>query len=267
MWNKIANFILNHKKIILIIIGVITVFMGYNMKNLRMKYTTALMMNESDTAYQRFLDFRKTFGEDASLIVCAFEDKDFLTLDKYKNLLKLHDSLKTVVGVTNILSYTNAIDLSKDTTEKKFKANKIFDPQPVTQSQLDSCFELVKKFKFYDKMLYTDNNCYVLAITCDPEVIYCKKRDVMVSEIERLVGQFSVENNSPYHISGLPYTRSRLMIMVRDELVIFAIISLIVVSLIFMIFFRSVKTTALAVLIVFTGVIWTMALMAILSTR
>ena len=69
MWNKIANFILNHKKIILIIIGVITVFMGYNMKNLRMKYTTALMMNESDTAYQRFLDFRKTFGEDASLIV------------------------------------------------------------------------------------------------------------------------------------------------------------------------------------------------------
>jgi hypothetical protein len=146
MWNKIANFILNHKKLILIIIGVITVFMGYNMKNLRMKYATALMMNESDTAYQRFLDFRKTFGEDASLIVCAFEDKDFLTLEKYKNLLKLQDSLKTVIGVTNILSYTNAIDLAKDTTEKKFKANKIFDPQPQTQSQLDSCFELVKKF-------------------------------------------------------------------------------------------------------------------------
>ena len=263
MWNKIALKILENKKIILIIIGVITVFMGYNMKNLRMKYATALMMNESDTAYQRFLDFRKTFGEDASLIVCAFEDKDFLNIEKYKNLLKLQDSLNTVIGVTNILSYANAIELKKDTVEKKFVANKIFDPQPETQSQLDSCFKLVKDFKFYDKMLYTDNNCYVLAITCDPEVIYCKQRDVMVAGIENFVQQFSIENNSPYHISGLPYTRSRLMIMVRDELVVFAIISLIVVSLIFMIFFRSIKTTALAVLIVFVGVIWTMALMTL----
>lgn len=265
MWNKVAQAILKNRKIILIIIGIITVFMGYNMKNLRMKYATALMMNESDTAYQRFLDFRKTFGEDASLIVCAFEDKDFLTIDKYKNLLKLQEKIKTVEGVTSILSYANAINLGKDTTEKKFVANKIFDPEPQTQAQLDSCFNLVKAFKFYDKMLYTDNNCYVLAITCDPEVIYCKKRDAMVAGIEGFVQEFSQENNSPYHISGLPYTRSRLMIMVRDELVVFAIISLIVVALIFMIFFKSVKTTAWAVLIVFIGVIWTMAIMAIFN--
>lgn len=265
MWNKVAQAILKNRKIILIIIGIITVFMGYNMKNLRMKYATALMMNESDTAYQRFLDFRKTFGEDASLIVCAFEDKDFLTIDKYKNLLKLQEKIKTVEGVTSILSYANAINLGKDTTEKKFVANKIFDPEPQTQAQLDSCFNLVKAFKFYDKMLYTDNNCYVLAITCDPEVIYCKKRDAMVAGIEGFVQEFSQENNSPYHISGLPYTRSRLMIMVRDELVIFAIISLIVVALIFMMFFKSVKTTAWAVLIVFIGVIWTMAIMAIFN--
>ena len=265
MWNKIAQAILKNRKMILIIIGIITVFMGYNMKNLRMKYATALMMNESDTAYQRFLDFRKTFGEDASLIVCAFEDKDFLTIDKYKNLLKLQEKIKTVEGVTSILSYANAINLGKDTTEKKFIANKIFDPEPQTQAQLDSCFNLVKAFKFYDKMLYTDNNCYVLAITCDPEVIYCKKRDVMVAGIEGFVQEFSQENNSPYHISGLPYTRSRLMIMVRDELVVFAIISLIVVALIFMMFFKSIKTTAWAVLIVFIGVIWTMAIMAIFN--
>ncbi|MBQ3690686.1 MAG: MMPL family transporter [Bacteroidales bacterium] len=265
MWNKVAQAILKNRKIILIIIGIITVFMGYNMKNLRMKYATALMMNESDTAYQRFLDFRKTFGEDASLIVCAFEDKDFLTIDKYKNLLKLQEKIKTVEGVTSILSYANAINLGKDTTEKKFVANKIFDPEPQTQAQLDSCFNLVKAFKFYDKMLYTDNNCYVLAITCDPEVIYCKKRDAMVAGIEGFVQEFSQENNSPYHISGLPYTRSRLMIMVRDELVVFAIISLIVVALIFMMFFKSVKTTAWAVLIVFIGVIWTMAIMAIFN--
>ena len=124
MWNKIAQAILKNRKMILIIIGIITVFMGYNMKNLRMKYATALMMNESDTAYQRFLDFRKTFGEDASLIVCAFEDKDFLTIDKYKNLLKLQEKIKTVEGVTSILSYANAINLEKTRQRKSLSLTK-----------------------------------------------------------------------------------------------------------------------------------------------
>lgn len=266
MWNKLANGILNNRRIILIIIGIITVFMGYNMKNLKMKYTTALMMNENDTAYQRFLDFRKTFGEDASMIVCAFEDKDFVKLDKYKNLLVLQDSLKNVIGVKSILSYANTITLEKDTLEKRFAANKIFDPQPTTQAELDSMFKLVKDFKFYDKMLYTDNDAYVLAITCDPEVIYCKKRDVMVADIESMVKNFAAANGDiKYHLSGLPYTRSRLMIMVRDELVVFAIISLLIVAFIFMLFFRSVRTTAWAVLIVFVGVIWTMAIMTLFN--
>ena len=78
MWNKVADFILRNKRTILIVIGIITVFMGYNMKNLRMKYTSALLLNEKDSAYVRFLDFKKTFGEDGSMMVVAFEDKDFV---------------------------------------------------------------------------------------------------------------------------------------------------------------------------------------------
>ncbi|MBR4266999.1 MAG: MMPL family transporter [Bacteroidales bacterium] len=264
MWNKVADVILKHKKVILIVIAIITAFMAFNMKNLRMKYTTALMMREQDTAYQKFLDFRKTFGEDASLIVVAFENKDFLTLEKYRKLLVLQDSLKNVVGVKSVLAYTNAITIEKDTVNMMFKARKIFDPQPQTQAELDSMFQVVKDFKFYNKMLYTDS-CFVLALTCDPEIIYCKTRDVMVANIESQVQNFSQDVDVPCHISGLPYTRSRLMIMVRDELVVFAIISLIIVTIIFFLFFRSIKTTLWAVLIVFVGVIWTMSLMALIG--
>ncbi|MCQ2252350.1 MAG: efflux RND transporter permease subunit [Bacteroidales bacterium] len=235
------------------------------MKNLHMKYTSALLLNEQDSAYLRFMDFRKTFGEDATLIVAAFNDKDFVTLPKYQGLVKLQDEMKKINGVKSVMTYANAISLAKDTVNKKFTINKIFDPAPTSQAQLDSMLQVVKDFKFYEQQLYTDNDCYVMAITCDPEVINCKARDLMVDEIEKSVADYCQQYNVPYHISGLPYTRAKLMVMVRDELIIFALISLVIVALIFMVFFRSAKTTAWAVLIVFVGVIWTMALMALLG--
>lgn len=265
MWNKIANFILRNKRYILIIIGIITVFMGYNMKNLRMKYTSALLLNEKDSAYVRFLDFKKTFGEDGSMMVVGFEDKDFVRLDKYNDLLALQDSLKNVNGINSVLSYANAVTLAKDTLEKKFLINKIFDPKPNTQAELDSMFQSVKDFLFYEHLLYTDNDCYVMALTCDPVVINCKERDAMIDKMEEHVGHFADKYDIKVHISGLPHIRSKTMFMVRDELIVFAILSLIIVAIIFMLFFKSLKTTLLAVLIVMVGVVWTMAIMSLLG--
>lgn len=263
MWNKVADFILRNKRYILIAIGIITVFMGYNMKNLHMKYTSALLLNEKDSAYVRFLDFKKTFGEDGSMMVVAFEDKDFVRLDKYNDLVALQDSLKTVIGIKSVLSYANAITLAKDTAEKKFVINKIFDPKPTTQAELDSMFKAVKDFLFYERLLYTDNDCYVMALTCDPVVINHKERDVMIADMEKLVYGFTGKYNIKSHISGLPHIRSKTMFMVRDELIVFAILSLVIVALIFMMFFKSIKTTLWAVLIVVVGVVWTMAIMAL----
>ncbi len=263
MWNKIADFILRNKRNILIAIGIITVFMGFNMKNLHMKYSSALLLNEHDSAYLRFLDFKKTFGEDGAMMVVGFEDKDFVTLDKFSDLLKLQDSLKNVIGIKGVLSYASSISLVKDTVEKRFQIDKIFDPMPQTQAELDSMFQIVKDFKFYDRLLYTDNDCYVMALTCDPVVINCKDRDVMIADMESLVSNFAQKYNIKTHISGLPHIRSKTMFMVRDELIVFAILSLVIVAIIFMIFFRSIKTTMFAVLIVMVGVIWTMAIMAL----
>lgn len=262
MWNKIAKIILRYKAPILTIIGIITVFMAYQMKNLRMKYEYAPLMPETDSIYTQYLDFKKIFGEDATMTVVAFEDPNFITLDKYHALNQLQDSLKTIEGVTGTLSYANAITIEKDTTQKKFIAHKIFETHPQTQAQLDSMYQKVIDFKYYQEMLYDGKDCHIVAITCDPKVINNKKRDVMIGQIEQMVEQFAQDQGIQMHISGLPYTRSRLMIMVRDEMVVFCIISILIVAIIMFMFFRSIKTTLITLLIVSIGVIWTLAIMA-----
>ncbi|MBO7143441.1 MAG: MMPL family transporter, partial [Salinivirgaceae bacterium] len=249
----------------LTVIGIVTVFMAFQMKGLRMKYAYTPLMSERDSVYLNYLEFKEMFGEDATLSVVAFEDPDFVQLDKYRGLITLCDSLKTVTGVDGVLAYNNAVTVEKDTAEKKFKIRKIFAEEPQTQQQLDSMFAEVKRFGFYEQMLYNGDSCYVLAITCDPEIVNTKQRAELITGIEKYVDAYSAKYNIKVRYSGLPYTRERMMTMVRDELIIFAILSLIIVAIIFMVFFRTVKTTLFAILIVGTGVVWTLATMAMIG--
>ncbi len=265
MWDSIAKFILKNKVWVLTVIGIVTVFMAFQMKGLRMKYAYTPLMSEKDSVYLNYLEFKEMFGEDATLSVVAFEDPDFVQLDKYRGLLTLCDSLKTVTGVEGVLAYNNAVTVEKDTAEKKFKIRKIFAEEPQTQQQLDSMFAEVKHFGFYEQMLYNGDSCYVLAITCDPEIVNTKQRAQLITGIEKHVDAYSAKYNIKVRYSGLPYTRERMMTMVRDELIIFAVLSLIIVAIIFMVFFRTVKTTLFAILIVGTGVVWTLATMAMIG--
>ena len=265
MWDSIAKFILKNKIWVLTVIGIVTVFMAFQMKNLKMKYAYTPLMSERDSVYLNYLEFKNTFGEDATLSVVAFQDPNFVSLDKYKDLLVLCDSLKTVTGVEGVLAYNNAVTVEKDTAEKKFKIRKIFAAEPQNQQQLDSMFNEVKRFGFYEQMLYNGDSTYILAITCNPDVVNCKQRADLITGMEKHVDAYAAKHNIKVRYSGLPYTRERMMTMVRDELIIFAIISLIIVAIIFMVFFRTIKTTLFAILIVAVGVVWTLATMAMIG--
>jgi len=263
MWNKISNFILSKKVIILCVIAVVTVFMGMQLKNVRMKYSYTPLLNEGDSSFLQYEQFRKVFGEDAVMTVVGFEDDNFLTAKKCNGLKQLHKDLKKISGVESTLSYVLTVDLQKDTLNKKFVANKIFEEDCKSDEEVKQLFERVKAFGFYDGLLYTKNNSYILAINCNADVVNCKLRDKLIDEIEDCVKKYSQECDVKYHISGLPYTKTRMMFMVRDELVIFSVVAICIVAIIMCIFFRSLRITLFSVFIVMIGVVWALGAMTL----
>jgi predicted RND superfamily exporter protein len=78
-WEKIARIILKNRIAILVGVAALTVFLGYQWKNLAMTYTEANLLPKNHIAnkdYQKFLD---KFGEEGNLIVIGFQDKKFFT--------------------------------------------------------------------------------------------------------------------------------------------------------------------------------------------
>lgn len=264
MWKFLARIILRNRILILSIVALITAFMAYRTTKLNMKYEYAALLPETDSAYINFEKFKETFGEDATMVVIGFVDSNFFDLEKIKDWKALQDSLKNIEGVLNVLTPVNSYNIEKDTAQKQFIANKIFDPLPENQKQLDSLKNIFLNLPFYKDILYAESsNLYGIILSWDKNVINKKKREHLMNEMELYAKNYSEKYNLEMHISGLPYTRTRISTMIKRELVMFSIIAILITAIILYLFFRSFKVVFFAMLIVAQGVIWALGSMTL----
>ena len=119
-WEKLARIILKNRITILIILSLLTIFLGYQWKNLSMTYTEANLLPKDHIAnkeYQKFLD---KFGEEGNLIVIGFKDPNFFTPKAFAEWNELMSGLKLSNSVELVVSISDLKKLQKDTLAQKF---------------------------------------------------------------------------------------------------------------------------------------------------
>ncbi|HOE39782.1 MAG TPA: hypothetical protein PLG05_09380, partial [Bacteroidales bacterium] len=66
MWNKVARVILRYRIALLIIVGLITIFMGYQASLIEMDYHYASMLSKKHPVLIDNVKFKQTFGEEGN---------------------------------------------------------------------------------------------------------------------------------------------------------------------------------------------------------
>ena len=82
MWIRFSRIILKNRLIILIILGVATLFMGYQAQFAKMSYQLAQMLPQSDSTFIEYQEFKNTFGKDGSVVVVGINDEKLYQLCK-----------------------------------------------------------------------------------------------------------------------------------------------------------------------------------------
>ncbi len=268
MWKRFARIILHYRIVILLIIASFTTFMAYRAKDVELDYNYVALLPEDDPYYIEFEKFKKEFGEDAYLSIVGIQDSNFFELNKFKDWRNLQDSIKTVNGVIEVLSVVNAIDVTKNASTKKFEAVSIFPKKLQSQEQLDSLAETFKSRPFYNGLIYNDSsNVVLMVITMDKKVIDSKAREKTIDFIEEHAFEFGKKYDLKIHLSGLPYTRTKVSRLIKNELFMFIFLAMFVTAVILYMFFRSFKVVAFSMLIVTIGVIWAVGSMDLLDYR
>lgn len=271
MWQKIARFILRNRITLLIIIGVITIFMGYEATQIHMDYHFANLLSKDDPVSLDNARFKKIFGEEANGIVVGIVDKDFFQLENFNALQNLCNDLMKIKNVSGVLTISKAVNIRQVTVEdetgtktRKFETYNIFPDKVNTQEELDSLKDVFFSLPFYDGLLYNkDSKVYLMSISINKEILNSAERIPVVEEIERVVRKYSAKQKVEVHISGLPYIRTKMMNLVKSEVKIFVALAVLICILILYLFFRSFKVIVVAMVVVGTSVLWAVGLMGL----
>jgi len=268
MWNFIVRFILKYRLLILIILGLFTIFFGYQATKVEMSYELPKMLPNSDSVSIEYDNFKKIFGEDGNVIYVGIQDKNIFQLNEFNEMYDLTANLKKVDGVEEVVSITKLFNLGKDTINKKFTFTPIVKKRPINQQEVDSIKAVIFNLPFYDQLLFNkDSNVYIMALTMNKIKFDKKERENIIANIKALIDNFGVKHNLSIHYSGLPYIRTVRSQKIEAELKMFILIALIAALLLLFIFFRSFKAVIIPMTIIIISVIWALGVQAMLGYK
>lgn len=267
MWTRLGQWVLHHKKTLLIVLFVLTVFMGYHATHVKLSYEFSKAIPTDNPRYKDYEHFKSLFGDDGNLMMLGFTTDKLFTLPIFNAYKNLSDSIREASGVQSVLAVPGAFNLVRNDSTERLEAVRIFQ-QVHTQTELDSAAQVFLRLPFYKNRLYNpEAHTYMMVLGINPEVLKNKGRTDIIENILRLSDAFEKETGIQVHKSGLPLIRTVMADRIQDEMKLFLVASVLLSALILLLFFRSVSTMLLSLGVVAIGVIWTVALIPLFGFK
>ena len=268
MWESIARLVLKFRLFWLIALLSVTGFMAYRASRVKLSYDFTKTIPTDNPKYLAYQEFRQRFGEDGNLLVIGMQTDKLFQLEIFSDYIKLTETLKKVPGVDDVLGVSAAVTLVKDSVTEKPRAVTLFPAHPTTQAQIDSGKAAILGLPFYRGLLYnSETNAWLTAVHVNKDVMNSAGRIATVNGIAAAVDSFGLRHGIDMHISGLPLIRTKMATKVSKETTWFLLGSVLILSLILLLFFRSLSTVLLSLGVVIIGVIFSLGTMDLLGYK
>ena len=268
MWHKLAEFILKFKVYCLASLLVITIVMGYFAAQVKLSYEFTKAIPDDNPKFVIYKDFVKKFGIDGATIVVGFTTDKMYTKEVFNQVHELHQQIKLIPAVTEVLSVPFAYELQKDSTETKFNVHAVFSAPYQNDSLLLADAQKFETLPFYKNLLYNkDSNAFIMAVSFIPDSINTGARTRIIRLLEEKLNVFSKNTNLAIHLSGLPYIRTIIADRIKKEMLWFLVGSLLLSAITLLLFFRSIPATLMSLVVVAMGVIWSFGTMVLIGQK
>ena len=257
MWSSIAQFIIKYRLPSIIVIGLITVFMGYHATKIELSREFARTVPPEDPDMIYFNQFKERFGEDGNIVALGILDSAIYKVGNFNKLQQLSLELSKLSGVNTVVSLPVIKTIRKDTANTKFYLQDLF-PRPVaSQAQLDSLMKIMSNQRFYmGQIVNVKNGATMVLVSLKKEIVNSAARETLISDLEVISRKFSEDTHIELRYAGLPFIRTEMALQVRKELQIFLLMSAVVTGVIMFLFFRSFRAVIFSMIVIGVVVVW-----------
>lgn len=267
-WNFVARQLLRNRIWVIVLLVAFTLFMASQWKYIRFTQTEANLLPDDHKDNIAYTHFLKTFGEEGNVIVLAVNKEAVFTIKNFKEWNNIMTSIQKNKEVELVVSFKELKQLVKNDSTQTFELNPFIDFSKVGQiSYLNTKKEtLFKELPFYESLLFNKKTGTIRS------VIYLKKnivnkparKEFVLKKLLPAIEAFKAKTRVDLHVSGMPYIRTLNAQAIISEISLFIGATLLITSLIFYFFFRSFRTTLMAIFVVLIGVMWSFGLLGLL---
>tara|TARA_B100001996_G_scaffold72717_1_gene53391 strand:- start:54 stop:2357 length:2304 start_codon:yes stop_codon:yes gene_type:complete len=257
-WEFVSILILKNRIVLILLIVLLTIFLAGNWKNVKFTFTEANLLPIDHPENVKYSSFKNYFGEEGNIISIGLKDSVFFNEKIQKLWNNLNYELSEFKEIKSILSTNNLIELKKDSKNKKLIVNKI---------SLLSKEKLLNELPFYENLIYDKTSESIRSILfMDKEIINTSlRKDFIFKKLIPMVNEFEIKSNIDVRISGMPYVRTLNAQNIIDEIGFFVLSAILVTSIIFFLFFRSIRATLISLIVVSFGVMWSFGTLGVLN--
>src|SRR5690606_10381396 len=125
MWAKFAKLILTYRIPLILFFLIATLFMGWNARNIKLSYAGSKILPLTDSAFIKYNQFKKQFGEDGSVMVLGIQHESVFNTQTYSKWAQLSQDIQSISGIKGVLAVGKLFELRKDTLNQKFVVDPI----------------------------------------------------------------------------------------------------------------------------------------------
>ncbi|HYG50121.1 MAG TPA: MMPL family transporter [Flavobacteriales bacterium] len=267
MWSILARIIIRKRWFILLLLLGLTGMFGYYTTKMKLSRELTDLLPPTDTNQIIFKKMRQLFGEEGMVIAVGIKDKDLYTPKKFKSWYDLGNELKDLEGVDSVFSEANMYYLVLDTAKQDFVLRKTFTKYPSTQAELDSLKAFTRSQPFYENIMFNDSTgVSLMMVFVNVERFNSQQRGNLIPNIMNTAEKYR-DQFAEFHFSGLPLIRDVLFRSLRDELLLFVVLSVIASAIILYVFFRSFTVLFICMLTIVMGLVWSFGTMGLLGYK
>jgi len=264
-WKKLADLILKKRRLILVVIVILSLFMGYQASKVRMTFNGGKVLPVTDSAYIRYMQFKKTFGQDASTMVIGFQSPHIFDAAIFNDWNQIGNRIQHIKGIKAVVSIANLYNLDKDTLQHRFVLKPLVNHLLSSNQAVDSVKQALLSLPFYKGLILSDDGqSTLMAITFDGTILNTPARVPILNTILNEGKQFEQKHNIQVHYSGLPLIRTVAGDLMKHEFTLFLGLSLLITAIILLVIFRSGYPVLFPVIVVLLSVTWGLGILVLM---
>jgi len=237
------------------IVVLITVSLGYFLKDLRFNYVFEDFFPIDDPELEYYMDYREVFGNDNDYLLLSVEAETSIFDTTYlQKVSRLTDSLKSFQHLSEVISPTSI--RRPIISPGGFFRIPLLHPKDPTRARKDSLFLAGNDF-WRGNMISEDGRSMGIFVRHNP----LTSKEMTDSIMSYIYGQLDLQGFKQYRIAGKASAQGVFIEKMQVELLTFLSISIVLVVLFLAYGYRSWWGILIPLIVVLLAVVWTTGLM------